>query len=136
MSPSFSPTGVPLVGLQLVSISQCDCLGQTLTYECTVMGDSGGATVWTGTALNCPSDEIVLLHRRFTDPDRAIRSCNNGATVAQSLSVQDNLYTSQLTATIVPDIVGKSFMCFYDGMDGTNSNVSQFATQIPGITRV
>ena len=99
------------------------------------MGGPGGATVWTGTALNCPSDEIVLLHRRFTD--RTIKSCNNGATVAQSLSVQDNLYTTQLSVTIVPNIARKCIMCFYDGMgDGTNSNVSQFATQIPGITRV
>ena len=135
MSPSLSPAGVISGSLQLVSTSPCDCLDQTLTYECTVMGGPGGATVWTGTALNCPNDEIVLLHRRFTDLDRAIRSCNNGATVVQSLAIQDNLYTSQLTVTIVPNVAGKSFMCFYDGMgDGTGSNASQFSTQIPGIT--
>ena len=117
----------------MLTSSECDCLDQTLTYECTVMGGPGGATVWTGTALNCPSDEIVLLHQRFTDPGGAIRSCNNGATVAQSLSVQDNLYTSQLNVTIVPNVTGKSIMCFYDGMgDGTSSNMSQFSTQIPG----
>ena len=101
------------------------------------MGGPGGATVWRGTALNCPSDEIVLLHRRFTESDGAIRSCNNGATVAQSLSVQDNLYTSQLNVTIVPNVAGKSIICLYDGMgDGTSSNASQFSTQIPGITTV
>ena len=120
-----------------MSTNPCNCLNQTLIYECTVIGDHGGATVWTGTALNCPSDEIILLHRRFTQSDGATRSCNNGATVAQSLSVQDNLYTSQLNVTIVPNVAGKSIMCFYDGMgDGTDSNASQFSTQIPGITMV
>ena len=137
MSPPLSYAGVISGSLQLVSTNPCNCLDQTLTYECTVTGGLGGATVWTGTALDCPGDEIVLLHRRFIDPDRAIRSCNNGATVAQSLSVQDNLYTSQFTVTIVPNVAGKSIMCFYDGMgDGTDSNASQFSTQIPGITRV
>ena len=119
----------------MLTSSECDCLDRTLTYECTVMGDPGGATVWTGTALNCPSDEIVLLHRRFTesDPDGVTRSCNNGVTVVQSLTVQDNLYTSQLNVTIVPNVTGKSIMCFYDGMgDDTNSSTSQFSTQIPG----
>ena len=117
-----------------MSTNPCNCLDQTLTYECTVIGDPGGATIWTGTALNCPSDEIVLLHRRFTESDGAIRSCNNGTTVAQGFSVQDNLYTSQLNVTIVPNVARKSIMCLYDG--GTSSNASQFSTQIPGITRV
>ena len=125
------------IGRLTLTSSECDCLDWTLTYECTIMGGHGlgGATVWTGTALNCPSDEIVLLHQRFTDPGGAIRSCNNGATVAQSLSVQDNrFYTSQLNITIVPNVTGKSIMCFYDGMgDGTDSNASHFSTQIPGI---
>jgi hypothetical protein len=116
-----------------VSTSQCDCLDQTLTYECTVTGDLGGATVWAGTVLNCPSDEIVLLHRHFTEPDGAIRSCNSGATVAQSLSIQDNLYSSQLNVTVTHNVAGKTIMCFYDGMgDGTYSNASQFSTRIPG----
>ena len=98
------------------------------------MGDYGGATVWTGIALNCPSDEIVLLHQRFTEPEGTTRSCNNGATVAQSLSVKNNHYTSQLNVTIIPNVAGESIMCIYDGMgDSTVSNVSQFSTEIPGI---
>jgi hypothetical protein len=53
--------------------------------------------------------------------------------VAQSLSVQDNLYTSQLNITVTHNVAGKTIICFYDGMgDGTDSNASQFSTQIPG----
>ncbi len=136
MSASYSSIGVPLAGLRLVSISQCDCLDQTLIYECTVTGDPEGATVWTGTVLNCPSDELVLLHRRFTEPDGAIRNCNSGATVAQSLYIQGSLYTSQLNITVTHNVAGKTIMCFYDSMGGgTDSNASQFSTQIPGIIR-
>ena len=38
------------------------CQGHNLTYECTVVG--GGATVWKGTAFDCPlaDDEIVRLY--------------------------------------------------------------------------
>ena len=104
------------------------------------MGDPGGATVWTGTALNCPSNEITLLHQRFTDPGGIIRSCNNGATVVQSLSVQDNLYASQLNITVTHNIPGKTIACAYDSM--TNSiayNPSWFSTHIPdtaGLVRI
>ena len=127
MSASLSPTGVPLVGLRLVSTRIYDCLDWTLTYECTVMGGLGEATVWTGTALYC---SIFLSHWYFTDSDGISGSCNNGATVAQSLSVQDNLYTSQLSVTVTHDVAGKTIMCIYN-----NGNVSQFSTQIPGIIR-
>ena len=45
--------------------SRCICPGDTLTYECTVVGL--GVTVWTGSAFSCPSsnNEIALLHSRF-----------------------------------------------------------------------
>ena len=98
------------------------------------MGGPGGGTVWTGTALNCLSGEIILLHQRFTESDGTIRSCNNGATVAQSLYVQDNLYVSQLNITVTHNILGKTVTCVYDNMrDNIAGNTSQFSTQIPGI---
>ena len=54
--------GTSIEGIRLVSNlkSGCGCSAshESLIYECTVMGGPGGATVWTGTALNCPSDEI------------------------------------------------------------------------------
>ena len=99
------------------------------------MGGPGGATVWTGTALNCPSDEIVLLHGRFTQSDGTIRSCNHEATVAKSLYVNNNLYISQLNITVTHDLTGRAIMCAYDGMgDLNNTNELLLSSIIPGIT--
>ena len=128
----YSSIGAPSVGLRLVSTSDCDCFNQTLTYQCTVMGGSEGATVWTGSVLNCPGDEIVLFHRHFTRP-HVIGSCNNGATVAHGLSVQNNLYTSQLHVTVAQNAVGKTITCIYDDIRDGIVNQSQFSIQIQGI---
>ena len=93
MYPSIGGT---IEGLRLVSTSRYGCFGEFLTYECTIMGSSGEATVWTGTALrNCPNHEITLLHQRFTEFGGIIRSCNNGTTVAQSCSVQKWHFSTQ-----------------------------------------
>ena len=115
----------------MIKRNGCACPGNTLTYECTVMGDRGGATVWTGTALSsCTSDEIALFHSRFTTSGGVSGSCNSGATVAQSLSVQDNLYTSQLNITILNNTEGEIVTCLYDAGTGYSIQVS---TQIPGM---
>ncbi len=95
------------------------------------MGDRGGFTVWTGTALNCPGGEIVLPHRRFTEQGGIARSCNNGATVAQTLFVQDNLYISQLNVIVTHSVAQKTIVCIY--IDGTADNASPFSTSIQGI---
>ena len=125
-----------LEGLRLLSSSQCTCPGDTLTYECALMGSSGGATIWTGTALNCPSDEIVLFHQRFTELGGTIRTCNHGTTVAQSLYFRNNYYFSQLNVTITHDVMERTIMCAYDDMsstNGVNRDISKFVTEIPGI---
>ena len=134
MSALYFSIGAILEGLTLVSSSGCGCLGETLIYKCTLIGDPLGATLWTGTALNnCPSDEIVPLHRRFTEPGGTTRSCSNGATAAQSLYAQKSLYTSQLNVTITPNIAGKTIMCVYDAMGDPTVNIkSLFSTQISG----
>ena len=69
-----------------MSTSGCGCSGESLIYECTVMDGAGGATVWTGSAFDCRSNEITLLHRLFTDSGGTSRECNNGAIVGRSLS--------------------------------------------------
>ena len=99
----------------VVTVSGCACPGSTLMYECTVMGSLGGITIWTGSALNCPSssNNIYLLHNRITSY-RTYGSCNNGSIVAGILSVEDNLYISQLNVTITSDILGKTIGCGYD----------------------
>ena len=99
------------------------------------MGGPGGATVWIGSALNCPSDEIVLLHVHFIQSDGTFtRSCNNEATVVQTLYVKNNLYTSQLNVTITHDPTERAIMCTYDSMgDLNNTNERQLSAIIPGI---
>ena len=42
----------------------CVCPGNTLVFECTIVGAI--ATVWKGNFFNCPSNSIVLRHRVFT----------------------------------------------------------------------
>ena len=134
MSALYFSIGAILEGLTLVSTSGCGCLGETLIYECTLVGGPSGATLWTGTALNnCPSDEIVLLHRRFTEPGGTTRSCSNGATAAQSLYVRQSLYTSRLIVTITPNTAGKTITCTYDAMGDPTVNIkSLFSTHISG----
>ena len=86
-----------------------------MTYECRVNGTSGGATVWQGTAFDCPTNEITLLHNRFTSiGDFGV--CNDGTIVAMSLNVSNNQYTSQLNVTISVGIIGKSIICINDNI--------------------
>ena len=107
----------------------CVCPGDTLTYECTAMGL--GSTIWTGSALHCTNDEIVLIHTRFLYNESGIlTSCNNGAIVARILSVEDNNYTSQLNVTITPDTAGETIECASD--DGIRSKY-HFSSTIPEI---
>ena len=89
------------------------------------MGGLGQATFWTGTALNCIGNEITLIHSRFLS---AAGECNNGAIVARGVSVQNNLYTSQLNVIITPDIAGKTIMCFHDNL---NNITLHFSAVIP-----
>ena len=112
--------------INAVLTSGCACPGDTLTYECTVVDRySTQVTIWTGSALNC---EIKLFHQRFTSANGTFRVCNNGAIVAQSLSVEGNIYTSQLNVTVTPDTAGKTIMCLYDNR---RSTAIQFSTVIP-----
>ena len=96
--------------------SEYACPGDLLTYECIATGGSNiGATIWTGTAFNCPSsgNEIILLHVFIN----RIYTCNNGSIVARILSGEGNKYTSQLNITVTPDIAGKIIECVHnDGL--------------------
>ena len=98
-------------------------------YECTVMGGVlGGATVWKGTAFDCPLNEIALLHSRFTSANSIFGVCNNGAIVARSLPVEGNNYTSQLNVTVTSDIAGETIMCVHDNI---SSDIIQLSAVIP-----
>ena len=108
------------INLYTVTVSGCACPGNTLVYECTVMGSYVGTTIWTGSALNCLSNHIYLFHYRFTQHRTYDFLCNNGAIVARSLSVEDNLYTSQLNVTVAHDMLGETIGCGYDNGSYTN----------------
>ena len=120
-----------LVGInaKLVLRSGCICPGYTLTYECTVIGELLGATIWEGSAFSCLSDEITLLHRQF--PESARGQCNSGSIVGRSLRIDNgSYYTSQLNVTVSSDMIGKSIVCFYDNQSGIkelvgNLNITQ-----------
>ena len=97
----------------LKSTSLCICPGDELTYECTLEGDAG-ATLWTGTAFDCPQTEnqFEFIHRRrFIN---TTRTCNNGAIVARGVKVEGSNYTSQLNITVDDSLDGKSVICSYD----------------------
>ena len=108
----------------VVFTTECACSDDILTYECTVVGELSGATIWRGTAFNCPLGEIVLLHSRYAEG--TFGECNDEI-LAKTLSVDDNNYTSQLNVTITPDIAGKTIEC------GPDENVTsvQFSILTP-----
>jgi hypothetical protein len=74
-----------------------------MTYECTVIGDQGGITVWAGDFfVNCSNNKRAMELRHspaqvgeFTD-----RICNNGRIVGRIIGVESGSYTSQLNVTL------------------------------------
>ena len=96
--------------------SETVCPGDILSFQCTVTG--GHATVWQGSAFDCANsnNEIQFGHNQFNNT--STKSCNDGIIVGQSLYIEDNNYTSQLTITITTNMTGKTIQCAHD--DGTS----------------
>lgn len=107
----------------------CVCPGDILTYNCTVHGSPGGFTVWTGTAFDCPGNEIVLRHNLYLS---TFGTCNSGGIVARGIGVEGNKYTSQLHINVTSDFSGKTSTveCIYDNGASTNQT-AVFTIQIP-----
>ena len=100
-------------------LSGCTCPGYQVEYECTTVGR--GATVWHGTAFDCPSNEITLRHSQF-DSEYGIGQCNQGDICAHAESNgSNNHYTSKLTANVTLALNGQTISCSYD--DGTNQHM-------------
>ena len=77
--------------------TNCICPGYDLTFaECTVKGGPGDITVWKGSAFDCSSNEIALIHSLFGSDTQsqtvAAGECNNGSIRAHSVQVEDNCY--------------------------------------------
>ena len=97
-------------------MDECICPGYNLTFECSILGS--GATVWQGSAFDCPSTshEILLSHSQF---EGAIDRCSNGAIVASGINVLptangDQCYISQLNVTVTDALRNKTVECFLD----------------------
>ena len=119
----FMPNCLPVFG-QLILRSDCTCPGYSLVYECTVNGEQGGSTVWTGNAFTCTSREISLFHSHYGSSKGAYGECNDiqGKSVKiikNNDSSSDRGYVSQLIVRIRQDTIGKDIECQYD--DGQRS---------------
>ena len=90
----------------------CLCPGDTVTYECTVVG--GSNIVWKGTAFTCPStnNEIVLPLSMSAN-----KTCNESIS-AKVLGQNGNESTAQLNVTLTREVIGKSVECFLDTGEG------------------
>ena len=81
-------------------------------------GGPGDITVWKGSAFDCSSNEIALIHSLFGSDTQsqtiAAGECNNGSIRAHSVQVEDNCYTSQLNITVNADMIGKTIECAHD----------------------
>ena len=80
-------------------LDDCLCQGHNLTYECSVVG--GGATVWKGIAFDCPlaDDEVIIFHRMNYTSQRP-QTCNDGAIIGHAISVENDIYKSQLNIQV------------------------------------
>ena len=94
------------VGLLRDESNDCSCIGDTLTFECTVM--SGSATIWRGSAFNCASsdNEIQLLNNTAGN-----ETCNYGMITGRVIRRQDNNYTTQLNVILSSNLIGKTVEC-------------------------
>ena len=87
----------------------CNCIGDTLTFECTIM--TGRGTIWRGSAFNCDSsgNEIILLNSSDDD-----ETCNGGMITGQVIRREGNNYTSQLNVVFSSDLIGRTIECASD----------------------
>ena len=96
--------------------SDCFCLGQTLSYECTTEGPI--STVWQGTAFQCVGNRIVLRHSQFTaSPQGTAGECSDGLNTitGRSLRVSGDCHTSQLNVTLSSSLNSQTIECAYSG---------------------
>ena len=112
------------MGLELLDgMEECICPGQSLTYECTVMGELEGMTVWSGSVFDnyCISCEISLFHRNFDSTEGSFGEC--GEIMGRSLRVNINetdgfnsvgYLVSQVNVPVSSNTAGKNIECQYD----------------------
>jgi hypothetical protein len=100
--------------LTVLTDYDCGCPGQNASYICTAVG--GVITLWSGSAFNCPGNEILLRHRIFQN---AIGECNNGAIRGYSIENVNNSFISRLDVRLSADLQGQTINCSVDkGISG------------------
>ena len=107
-------------------MSSCICPGYEAVFECVVTG--GGATIWSGTALDhCTNDRITLRHSYFNQTGYNISGpCgDSGQVIGCAISAVNDSYTSQLIINISQSLIGANIECH---VAGTNSG-SQIGTK-------
>ena len=93
----------------------CTCLGQELTFECTVDGD--GATYWQGSALQeCPNqNRVIIRHSQHHTRQSTTEECGpTGTVVGTPVSAINMSYTSQLTINVSQHLNGSTIECVSD----------------------
>ena len=105
---------------KLITKEDCICPGDTIVYECSVIGQ--GSTVYQGHVFDNENstNEIVLLHSRYNSCNVNVTS-NSGVILAQSIRIEDNIFISRLYITYSHELSGRTVSCIYD--NGTNVQV-------------
>ena len=83
----------------------------------------GTATLWRGTALDCPlsvGSEITLRHSQFAS-NEVFRICNDGDIVGRSIGVVNGCYMSQLSVTVRENLNNKTVQCAFTSSEGTRT---------------
>ena len=97
---------------ELFRISECACLSQNVTYQCTVCG--GLFTVWKFPNTGC--SDITLRHANFSA--KITIECGNIRATGEGLYEDNDCYTSELMVLVRPSI---TIECAVD--DGTAERV-------------
>ena len=124
MSALYSGGKGDLERLRRVTTDYCVCPGDIIvTYECTVFGGYGVATVWKGNFFHCSNgkQEIQYAHSPLTSEegmDSNVRICNDGKIVGRIIRVENESLTSQLSVALTND-TGGSIECIGD--NGTDA---------------
>ena len=100
-------------GLELPTerVTGLSCIpeGRNVSYQCTLLDDGDGSTVWLGSAFTCPSaNRITLPH--FYYSIGAMGICGNFS--AMSVNFTDGVeYSSRLTFTATAALNGTVIEC-------------------------
>ena len=86
--------------------------------------------MWTGSAFSCSTNEIILRHNRFAEGTTGV--CNDGDIVGQSLGIENNCSTSQLTVSVSSELNSRTVMCLVNSDAGMTQIGETTLTVITG----